>query len=155
MHERIIDELIDDLMDEYDAWHRKDLFADWVLDGNGVEIDEFDQTPLDLEVISRFPRYSRSLTALPAAEREKIEWTARFVVNGLSTGQQSIRTIRLIGHSDMDTPRRPTFEHQIALERARDIGTALSQAINLVGGNGAVPPYSSRLAWEVQSVGAT
>jgi hypothetical protein len=112
--------------------------------------------PFDV-VVSHFPRYSRSIASLPAPEREKIDRIARFVVHGLRSGQGAIRTIRLIGHADLDTPRRPVFERQIGLARSRDVLMALWRALDRVDQSSgrAVPPYSSRVAWEVHSAGAT
>src|SRR6266403_585847 len=108
-------------------------------------------------VVSHFPRYADSVAALPASERQKIEKIARFVAHCLRSGKDSVRTIRLIGHADLDTPRRPAFEHQVARARAQKVLDALSQAIDRVERENkrALPPYSSRVAWEVQSLGAT
>ena len=128
-------------------------FADPAVRGLGLE-----GASLAFEVvISRFPRYSRSTASLPASEREKIARIARFVVHGLRSGQRPIRTIRLVGHADMDTPRRPAFEHQIARARANDVLLALLRALDRVdrGPGRAVPPYSTRVAWEVHSAGAS
>lgn len=110
-----------------------------------------------LQVVSRFPRYAASVAALPALERQRIDRVARFVAHSLRSGRESVRTIRLTGHADMDTPRRPAFERRIALTRAHDVLAALWRALDRVeGGSGrATPPYSSRVAWEVQSAGAT
>ena len=108
--------------------------------------------------VSRFPRYSRSAASLPPAERAKIGRIARLLADGLRSGQHAVRTIRLTGHADLDTPRRPAFEHQVALARARDVGTALSAALDRLDGTGLqrpVPPYSSRVGWDVKSLGAT
>lgn len=118
---------------------------------------EHEVAPLFSEVINRFPRYSRSVASLPASEREKIDRIARFVAHGLRSGQQAIQTVRLNGHADLDTPRRPAFEHQIGLARARSLLLALSRALDRVerSSGRAVPPYSSRVAWEVHSAGAT
>jgi hypothetical protein len=109
------------------------------------------------EVVNRFPRYGRSVASLPAAERVKIDRIARFVAHSLRSGRQPFRTIRLVGHSDLDTPRRPAFENQIALARAQDLLLALWRALDRVdrGSGRAAPPYSSRVAWEVHSAGAT
>jgi len=111
--------------------------------------------PFDV-VVSRFPRYSRSIASLPAPEREKIDRIARFVVHGLRSGQRPIRTIRLIGHADLDIPRRPAFEQKIARARANEVLLALLRALDRVDRSPrrAVPPYSSRVAWEVRSAGA-
>src|SRR5262249_9305350 len=93
--------------------------------------------------VSRFPRYSRSAAAPPPLERAKIDRIASIVAHGLRSGQQAIRTIRLIGHADMDTPRRLAFERQIALARAREVGAALSLSLDRLDGSGRrrpVPP---------------
>jgi outer membrane protein OmpA-like peptidoglycan-associated protein len=121
--------------------------------------------PLELEaatnprvqVVSHFSRYAASVAALPAAERQKIDQIARFIAGGLRSGKESIRTVRLTGHADLDTPRRPAFEHQVARARAQDVIAALAWALNRIERTTgrAVPPYSSRIAWEIQSAGAT
>jgi hypothetical protein len=109
------------------------------------------------QVVSRFPRYAASVAALPTPEHQKIERVASFVAHCLRSGRESVRTIRLTGHADTDTPRRPAFEHRVARARAQGVLDALSQALDRVERSfgGAVPPYSSRVAWEVQSAGAT
>jgi outer membrane protein OmpA-like peptidoglycan-associated protein len=109
------------------------------------------------QVISQFSRYATSVGALPRAERRKIERIARLIAGGLRSGRESIRTILLTGHADQDTPRRPAFEHQVARSRAQDVLAALAQALERVERTTgrAVPPYASRVAWEVQSAGAT
>src|SRR5215469_13236320 len=109
------------------------------------------------QVVSHFPRYSQSIASLPAPEREKINRTARFVAHALRSGRESVRTIRVVGHADLDTPRRPAFEHQLARARAQDVVSALERAIDSMelGPERATPPYSSRVAWEVESAGAT
>jgi hypothetical protein len=110
-----------------------------------------------LEVISRFSRYATSVTALPATERGKIDRMAAFIANALRSGRESIRTIRLTGHADMGTLRRPAFEHKVARARAHEILEAPWQALGRVErqSGGASPPYSERVAWEVRSAGAT
>jgi hypothetical protein len=121
--------------------------------------------PLELEtvtnprvqVISRFSRYVASVAALPVTERQKIDRIADFIANALRSGRDSVRTVRLTGHADVDTPRRPAFEHQVARARALDVLEALSLALERVerASGRALPPYSSRVAWEVKSAGAT
>src|SRR6202011_6091400 len=132
---------------ELEVWTVNDIadgalheFADPAARGLGLE-----GVSLPFEVVvSRFPRYSRTTASLPAPEREKIARIARFVVHGLRSGRRPIRTIRLVGHADVDTPRRPAFEHQIAHARANDVLLALLRALDRgEGGSGrAVPPYS-------------
>jgi outer membrane protein OmpA-like peptidoglycan-associated protein len=109
------------------------------------------------QAVSRFPRYSHSVASLPAPEREKIDRIARFVAHALRSGRESVRTIRLVGHADLDTPRRPALEHRIASARAQEVLSALWHAIDQRerGPERPAPPYSSRVAWEVHSAGAT
>jgi outer membrane protein OmpA-like peptidoglycan-associated protein len=147
-------------MHELEVWTVNDIadgalheFADPAARGLGLE-----GVSLPFEVVvSRFPRYGRTTASLPAPERAKIARIARFVVHGLRSGRRPIRTIRLVGHADVDTPRRPAFEHQIAHARANDVLLALLRALDRgEGGSGrAVPPYSARVAWEIHSAGAS
>jgi outer membrane protein OmpA-like peptidoglycan-associated protein len=109
------------------------------------------------QVVSGFSRYVSSVSRLPAPERQKIDRIARFVAHGLRSGRESIRTIRLVGHADLDTPRRPAFEHQVARARAQAVLDELWQALKRLEqiSGGAVPPYSARITWSIQSAGAT
>jgi outer membrane protein OmpA-like peptidoglycan-associated protein len=109
------------------------------------------------QVISHYPRYGQSIAGLPASEREKIHRVASFVAHALRSGSESVRLIRVVGHADLDTPRRPTFEQQIGRSRAKEVLGALLDAIDRVdaGPERPVPPYSSRIAWDIQSAGAT
>jgi outer membrane protein OmpA-like peptidoglycan-associated protein len=121
--------------------------------------------PLELEavpnprvqVVSYFSRYAATVAVLPAVERQKIDQIARFIAGGLRSGKESTRTVRLTGHADLDTPRRPAVEYQVARARAQDVLAALAQALDRIERTTgrAVPPYNSRIAWEVQSAGAT
>jgi outer membrane protein OmpA-like peptidoglycan-associated protein len=114
-------------------------------------------TSLRSQVISGFSRYVSSVARLPAVERQKIDRLARFIAYGLRSGRETIRAIRLVGHADVDTPRRPAFERQVARARAQAVLDGLWQALERVerSSGGALPPYSSRVAWEVHSAGAT
>src|SRR5262245_62032955 len=83
---------------------------------------ELDQPPNPrLEIVSHFPSHQASVSSLPVVERQKIDRVARFVASGLRSGRESIRTIRLTGHADLDTPRRPAFEQQVARARAHEV----------------------------------
>ncbi|GEM_PF-1675470 len=100
------------------------------------------------ETVSRFPRYSNSITSLPPQEQQKIDQLARLIVRSYSSGQQPIRTIRLMGHADKDTPRRPEFERKISGDRALQVKNALIKQINQ-------SRISSGIRWEVVGVGAS
>ena len=112
------------------------------------------------ETVSGFSRYSNLLKALPPQEKSKIETLARRVVAGQDSSAQPIRRIQIIGHADLDTPRRPAYEKKISLERARRVRTALAAAIERLSATGpsklrALPPYSTRVQWDWSGVGAT
>jgi outer membrane protein OmpA-like peptidoglycan-associated protein len=120
-----------------------------------LEEDQFElesEEDTNFQVVSRFPRYGRSVAVLPLQERTKIDKVARHLLGGRGT---PIRTIRLVGHADLDTPRRPAFEHQVGLARADAVRLALVRALDRLTGSEALPPYPSRFAWELQSAGAS
>jgi hypothetical protein len=108
--------------------------------------------------IGGFSRYSDALQALPPGERRKILSIARFVVSRLRHGQNRISGIRLRGHADKDTPRRPSFEMQMSLARARRVRNALSWAIDRIAaslpGPAPLPLFSSRINWRISGAGA-
>jgi len=111
-----------------------------------------------MATISGFPRYSQSVTSLPAAERAKIVRVARFLGRALRSGEPALRAVQLVGHVDLDTPRRPAFERRIATSRAQMVRLALVRALDILDRKGLqrpAPLYSSRVAWRVESAGAT
>src|ERR1700722_183364 len=63
-------------------------------------------------LVSGFPQYSNAVKSLPAAEQAKINAIAQAVLNSNGAGERAIRAIRIVGHADKDTPRRPDFEHK-------------------------------------------
>jgi hypothetical protein len=91
----------------------------------GNEILSTAQPPKNLryQVVSHFPRYSDSVRDLPVAEQEKIAKLARFVVYCLRSGKESIQTIQVVGHADLDTPRRPTVERRVAKSSRRFVAS--------------------------------
>src|SRR5205085_11704669 len=60
--------------------------------------------------IGGFSRYGDAIQALPPSERRKIVSMARLLVARIRHGQNRVCGIRLEGHADQDTPRRPSFE---------------------------------------------
>lgn len=110
--------------------------------------------------VSGYPPYSNSVRALPSSEQRKIESVARLIVSSLSRGGPPVHRIRLHGHADADTPRRPSFEKRIGLARAQQMRSALSSAIDRIAASlpGRAPPlplFSSRIDWRVSSTGAS
>jgi hypothetical protein len=109
--------------------------------------------------VSGFSRYSNDTRALPAQEQRKIESLARSIVLSLARSPRPIHRIRLHGHADTDTPRRPLFERRMSLERARRMRTALASAIDRLAarlpGPPPLPPFSTRIDWRISGVGAT
>jgi hypothetical protein len=109
--------------------------------------------------VSGYPRYSNAVRAVPSSEQRKIESVARLIVSSLSRGGPPVHLIRLHGHADADTPRRPSFEKRIGLARAQQIRNALSSAIDRIAaslpGPAPLPLYSSRIDWRISSAGAS
>lgn len=109
--------------------------------------------------VSGYPRYSNAVRALPSSEQRKIESVARLIVSSLSRAGPPVHRIRLHGHADADTPRRPSFEKRIGLARAQQMRSALSSAIDRIAaslpGPAPLPLFSSRIDWRISSAGAS
>jgi outer membrane protein OmpA-like peptidoglycan-associated protein len=120
-----------------------------------------EQPPSYRETVSGFTRYSNSLETLPPRDRSKIEAIARRVVSSHRHGQGPlIRAIQIVGHADLDTPRRPEVEQRMSLERALRVRTALAAAIERISRAESsslppLPPYSTRIQWDWSGVGAS
>src|SRR4029450_6597276 len=87
--------------------------------------------PAFTTVVSGFSRYSNDTRALPAQEQQKIESLARAIVLSLARSPRPIHRIRLHGHADTDTPRRPLFERRMSLERARPTRPPLESSLDV------------------------
>jgi hypothetical protein len=112
------------------------------------------------DVVSGFRTHSRAFSSLPPREAAKVARLARIVAHSFSGAGMPIRTIVLTGHADKDTPRRPDYEHAVALARAHEIRAALANALDALGGRPGTrsyvwPPYWSRIQWVERSAGAT
>lgn len=109
--------------------------------------------------VGGFPRYSNAVRALPPGERRKILSMARIVVASLARGGRPVYRIRLHGHADTDTPRRPAFEMRMSLTRARAVRSALASAIDRLAASLPGPPplpvFSSRIDWRISGAGAS
>jgi hypothetical protein len=110
--------------------------------------------------ISKFPRYTHSAAALPLAERKKILQIARIILESHQSQRHPVRRVLLVGHADIDTPRRPDFERRISLRRALSVEAALIQAVeHLSAPDLSQPPprplYSRRILWKQLGLGAT
>jgi hypothetical protein len=108
-----------------------------------------------LETVGGFSRYREEVRSLPPAEQARIERMARFVAASHTPGQRPIVTIRVVGHADFDTPRRPVFEHKISGDRARNVLRALMVAIDRHAALTLRRPLSGRIRWEHFAMGAT
>jgi outer membrane protein OmpA-like peptidoglycan-associated protein len=115
--------------------------------------------PAFTTTVSGFTRYSNDARRLPASERATIESVARMIVASLARGGRKVHRVRLHGHADTDTPRRPSFEMRMSLERARRMRSVLSAAVDRIAaslpGPPALPPFSTRIDWRVSGAGAT
>jgi hypothetical protein len=82
-----------------------------------------------IQVVSRFPRYRRTAGALPTQERAKIHAAADLILNRFDAPSGDLLGVRLVGHADRDTPRRPPFEQRIARARAHEVQVALARTL--------------------------
>jgi len=117
------------------------------------------QAPPYREIISGFTRYSNALSTLPPGERGKIERLAQRVLDSHRQGRQPMRWIQIVGHADLDTPRRPSVEQKMSTDRALRVRTALAAAIDRLSTARSstlpLPPYSTRLQWDWSGAGAS
>jgi outer membrane protein OmpA-like peptidoglycan-associated protein len=114
--------------------------------------------PLDTETVGRFPRYQRSIGALPLKERQKIAALARRIVASHTPGCKPVVGISLLGHADRDPRRGPGFEKNISVERAVAVKKALNEAISGIAGGPLAGLRSSAISaidWRVGGAGAT
>jgi hypothetical protein len=112
------------------------------------------------ETISGFSRYSN---AIPPQERAKIAKIAQVIVQSHRSGQP-IRTVRLVGHADLDIQRGASFEKKISGDRALEVQKALIQAIDRYGRKTPLPPLlsyasnnnslASKITWQIVRAGA-
>jgi hypothetical protein len=107
------------------------------------------------ETISGFARYRQEIAALPPSEQARISRITRLVVASYASGGRPITTIRLVGHADLDTPRRPAFERSISAERARGVQRALMTQIDRYSVAARRRPLAKYLRWERFAMGAT
>ncbi|MFO1428598.1 MAG: hypothetical protein U1F76_00425 [Candidatus Competibacteraceae bacterium] len=108
-----------------------------------------------LETISGFSRYRQEVRSLPPSEQTRIDRTARLVVASHRPGQYPIVTVRVVGHADFDTPRRPAFERKISGKRAQSVQRALMSAIDRYATRQLGKPLSRRIRWEDFAMGAS
>jgi len=114
--------------------------------------------PVESETVGRFPRYQRSVTALPSNERQKIAALARRIVASHAPGCKPVTGATLLGHADRDRQRGPKFEKIISIERGIAVKKALGEAISAIAGANIAGPRSaaiSAIEWRVGGAGAT
>jgi outer membrane protein OmpA-like peptidoglycan-associated protein len=97
------------------------------------------------ETVSRFPRYSNRITALPPEEQAKVRRLVSQIVANQRAGCVPFMKIQLVGHADRDLARErrePGFMLRISRERAAAVRNELERLLN----NRAL---SSQIAWDV------
>jgi len=118
-------------------------------------------TPSYRETISGFTRYGKSLESLPPSEHGKIESIARRIVASHRYARRPlIGAIQIFVLVVRQTPRRPSVEQKVSLERAVRVRTALAAAIERISKAESsrlapLPPYSTRTQWDWTGVGAS
>lgn len=107
--------------------------------------------------VAGFARYRNDVASLPSEERRRIDRLARLVVETHVSRSHPINAIRVIGHSDFDTPRRPIFETHLSAQRALSVMLALRAAIDRYGTRltDFRAPLSRQIKWQRLAVGAT
>jgi outer membrane protein OmpA-like peptidoglycan-associated protein len=97
------------------------------------------------ETVSRFPRYSNAVAALPPEEAAKVKKLVGHIVANQRAGCIPLMKVQLVGHADRDLARErrePGFMFRVARERALAVKNELERLLN----NRAL---SSRIVWEV------
>ena len=163
MYQRLVDEVFDELTDDYDAEYEQDLLTDLDSQDDRFAEDEFDAFHHEVfdeavaspgcpgptrEVIVGFPRYQNTPASLPPVEQQKLRRLAQAIVRSYQRGCRPIRVVRLVGHADRDVQRGHPFENRISRERALAVRQELERLIS----NRAI---SSRIRWDVQGAGSS
>jgi outer membrane protein OmpA-like peptidoglycan-associated protein len=97
------------------------------------------------DTVSRFPRYSNAVAALPPGEQAKVKAMAASIVANQRAGCVPLMRVQLVGHADRDLARErrePGFMLRISRERALSVKNELERLVN----NRAL---SSQIAWDV------
>jgi outer membrane protein OmpA-like peptidoglycan-associated protein len=97
------------------------------------------------ETVSRFPRYSNRVTALPPEEQAKVRRLVGQIVANQRAGCVPSMKIQLVGHADRDLGRErrePGFMLRMSRERAVAVRNELERLLN----NRAL---SAQIAWDV------
>jgi outer membrane protein OmpA-like peptidoglycan-associated protein len=108
--------------------------------------------------VSGFTRYSNSVASLPPNEQAKIKNIATLIITSFQPGCKPLLGIMLIGHADRDWQRGPAFERQISVQRALQVRSALSSAINNLGRGSSVAAgarFLSSIDWQYKGAGAS
>src|SRR5262249_32012023 len=103
------------------------------------------------ETVSRFRRYSNSVSSIPRDEQNKIKAIVARIVGSFKPGCQPLPRVRLTGHADRDVARErrlPGFELSISRERALAVQREIIRLINN-------PGISSLIAFDRSGVGAS
>jgi outer membrane protein OmpA-like peptidoglycan-associated protein len=104
--------------------------------------------------VSGFGRYQHATSALPPAERAKLERAAKIVVDSHRTRMRPIRQINLVGHADRDVQRGPTYEKKISADRAQEVWRELLAAIDRNGAMANLPRLSRSIQVRLRHAGA-
>src|SRR5262249_50783298 len=100
------------------------------------------------ETVSRFPRYSNAVAALPPEEGAKVKRFVAHILANQRAGCIPAMKVQLVGHADRDLARErrePGFMLRISRERAAAVKDELERLLN----NRAL---SSQITWEVIGV---
>jgi outer membrane protein OmpA-like peptidoglycan-associated protein len=105
--------------------------------------------------LSRFPRHTFNVAALPPTERGKIRQAALLIVQSFAAGCPTpFHRVIVGGHADRDVQRGAAFEMQISRQRTEAVRAALrNEVLALSRARRTAPPVMS--AWVTEAFGAT
>src|SRR5258707_8282106 len=107
------------------------------LEGEWEGLREWEQPPAcpkgARETVSRFPRYSNAVAALPPGEQAKAKAMGASIVANQRAGCVPMLRVQLVGHADRGLARErtePGFMSRISRQRALAVKTELERLLN-------------------------
>ena len=110
------------------------------------------------ETVRGFSRYARTVPFLPLPERKKLDKLAEYIFASFAPGCVPVLSVDLLGHADTDLQKGHVFEHDISVERAREVETYLRNSVAALSKDFKAAPGSpipTQIAWTHDGVGAT
>jgi peptidoglycan hydrolase-like protein with peptidoglycan-binding domain len=99
------------------------------------------------QTIYGWSQYRRRVEELPADQQAILKGIGDTIIASYKPGGQPVRTVKIYGHADWDTPRNPQREQQMSDERAQMIANWLRDYIG--------SSIAAQLVWNIRGFGAT